>query len=50
MAIGIAAQASGDAGYVPFYVAAADFIDTAMRRLHEQDVDLSPDTVKHISE
>jgi hypothetical protein len=28
----------GDQGYVPFYIAAADYIDATMQRLHVQDV------------
>jgi hypothetical protein len=38
MAAGIEAQAGDDAAYVPFYVAVADYIDTTMQRLHDQDV------------
>ncbi len=34
----LAKGANGDASYVPFYVAAADYIEAAMRRLHIQDV------------
>ncbi len=30
--------AGGDAGYVPFYIAAADYMEAAMHRLHIQDV------------
>ena len=38
MAAAIEAQANGDERFVPFYVAAADYIDETMQRLHEQDV------------
>ena len=38
MAAGIEQQSSGDATFVPFYIAAADYIDAAMGRLHIQDV------------
>jgi hypothetical protein len=38
MAAAISAQANGSHEFVPFYVAAADYIDTTMQRLHEQDV------------
>ncbi|MFQ5634844.1 MAG: hypothetical protein ACE5G3_05900 [Gammaproteobacteria bacterium] len=34
----IEAQVKGDESYVPFYVAAADYIDATMQRLHAQDV------------
>jgi hypothetical protein len=30
--------AGGDEAYVPFYIAAADYIDATMKRLHIQDV------------
>ncbi len=38
MLAAIEKQAQGDADYVPFYVAAADYIDATMQRLHDQDV------------
>lgn len=31
-------KASGDAAFVPFYIAIAEYIDTSMGRLHAQDV------------
>ena len=34
----VAQGANGDAAYVPFYIAVADYIDAAMHRLHIQDV------------
>ena len=30
--------AQGDADYVPFYIAVGDYFETAMHRLHEQDI------------
>ena len=38
MVAAIEAQAKGDESYVPFYVAVADYIDSTMQRLHEQDI------------
>lgn len=38
MAAGIEQKASGDGAFVSFYIAAADYIDAAMARLHIQDV------------
>jgi hypothetical protein len=38
MAAGVDRKASGDAAFVPFYIAAADYIEAAMARLHIQDV------------
>ncbi|MDP6449681.1 MAG: hypothetical protein QGH93_05980 [Gammaproteobacteria bacterium] len=38
MVAAIEAQADGDEAYVPFYVAAADYIDATMQRLHDQDI------------
>lgn len=38
MAAGIEQQATGDEAFVPFYIAAADYIDAAMARLDVQDV------------
>ena len=38
MVAAIEAKAGGDEAYVPFYVAVADYIDTTMQRLHDQDV------------
>lgn len=34
----LAQGAGGDAGFVPFYIAAADYMEAAMHRLHIQDV------------
>lgn len=34
----VARKAGGDASFVPFYIAIADYIDTSMGRLHAQDV------------
>jgi hypothetical protein len=34
----VARKSGGDAAFVPFYVAIADYIETAMGRLHAQDV------------
>jgi ferritin-like protein len=53
MAAGIEAGANGDEAYVPFYVAVADYIDTTMQRLHEQDVkmgDMIRDKVEKIDD
>ncbi len=38
MLAAIEQQAQGTEDYVPFYVAAADYIDETMQRLHDQDV------------
>lgn len=38
MAAALEAKANGDENFVPFYIAAADYIDVTMQRLHEQDV------------
>ena len=38
MVAAIEKKAEGDETFVPFYVASADYIDTTMARLHEQDV------------
>jgi len=38
MAAAIAVQANGEEGFVPFYIAAADYIDATMQRVHEQDI------------
>lgn len=34
----VARQSGGDPAFVPFYIAVADYIETAMGRLHDQDV------------
>lgn len=34
----VARKSGGDAAFVPFYVAAADYMETSMGRLHAQDV------------
>ncbi|MBT78504.1 MAG: hypothetical protein QF483_00535 [Gammaproteobacteria bacterium] len=38
MAAAIELQANGNKAFVPFYIAAADYIDATMQRLHEQDI------------
>lgn len=38
MLAAIEQTAGGDEAYVPFYIAAADYIDATMQRVHEQDV------------
>ena len=38
MLAAIEQKAQGDEAYVSFYMAAADYIDTTMQRVHEQDV------------
>jgi hypothetical protein len=38
MLAAIEQQSGGDEAYVPFYISAADYIDTTMARLHGQDV------------
>ena len=38
MLAAIEQQADGDESFVPFYIAAADYIDATMQRVHEQDV------------
>ena len=38
MAAAIEAKADGNEEFVPFYIAAANYIDATMQRLHEQDV------------
>ncbi len=38
MLAAIEQTSGGDESYVPFYIAAADYIDATMRRVHEQDV------------
>jgi hypothetical protein len=50
MAAAIEAQANGDEGFVPFYVAAADYIDETMQRLHEQDVKMGKMIVEKVDE
>jgi hypothetical protein len=34
----VARKSGGDAAFVPFYIAAADYMETSMGRLHAQDV------------
>jgi hypothetical protein len=46
----IEAQAKGDESYVPFYVAAADYIDSTMQRLHEQDVKMRNMIIEKVGE
>ena len=50
MAAAIEAQAKGDEGFVPFYVAAADYIDETMQRLHKQDVKMGKMIVEKVDE
>jgi hypothetical protein len=38
MAAAIEVQANGNEAFVPFYIAAADYIDATMQRVHEQDI------------
>lgn len=38
MTTAVARKSGGDAAFVPFYEAVADYIDTSMGRLHAQDV------------
>ena len=38
MTAAVARKSGGDAAFVPFYVAVADYIETSMGRLHAQDV------------
>ena len=38
MLAAIEQTSAGDEAYVPFYIAAADYIDATMQRVHEQDV------------
>jgi chemotaxis response regulator CheB len=38
MTTAVARKSGGDASFVPFYVAVADYIETSMGRLHAQDV------------
>ncbi|MBT8440777.1 MAG: hypothetical protein KJO76_00215 [Gammaproteobacteria bacterium] len=40
----------GDKTYVPFYVAAADYIDATMQRLHHQDVKMRDMIVEKVGE
>lgn len=48
MVAAIEEQAKGDEAYVPFYVAAADYIDATMQRLHEQDMKMRDMIVEKI--
>lgn len=50
MAAAIDLQAGGDAAFVPFYIAAADYIDTTMQRLHEQDVKMGDMITEKVGE
>jgi len=50
MIAAIEAQANGDASYVPFYIAAADYIDTTMQRLHDQDIKMRNMIVEKVGE
>jgi len=50
MAAGLEAKANGDEAYVPFYVAVADYIDTTMQRLHEQDVKMGKMILEKVEE
>lgn len=38
MLAGIEHKSNGNENYVPFYIAAADYIETTMQRVHEQDI------------
>lgn len=48
MAAAIEAKANGDEGFVPFYIAAADYIDETMQRLHEQDIKMGKMIVEKV--
>jgi len=50
MAAAIKVQANGDEKFVPFYVAAADYIDAMMQRLHEQDEKMGKMIVDKVDE
>ncbi len=50
MAAAIDVGADGDAAFVPFYVAAADYIDATMQRLHGQDVRMGEMIVEKVGE
>jgi len=50
MAAAITVQARGDEAFVPFYVAAADYIDVTMQRLHDQDVKMGKMIVEKADE
>lgn len=50
MAAAIAVQANGDEAFVPFYIAAADYIDATMQRLHEQDVKMGEMIVEKVDD
>ena len=48
MAAAIEAGANGNEEFVPFYVAAADYIDQTMQRLHDQDVKMGKMIVEKV--
>jgi len=50
MVAAIQDEVQGDEAYVPFYVAAADYIDATMQRLHEQDVKMRDMIVERVGE
>ncbi len=50
MVAAVEKQAGGDAAFVPFYVAAADYIDVTMQRVHEQDVKMGEMIVEKVGE
>lgn len=50
MAAAIEIQANGDEAFVPFYIAAADYIDATMQRLHGQDVRMGDMIIEKLGE
>jgi len=50
MAAAIGVQANGNEAFVPFYVAAADYIDATMQRVHEQDIKMGKMIVEKADE
>lgn len=50
MAAAVEVQANGDKAFVPLYVAAADYIDATMQRLHGQDIRMGEMITEKIAE
>lgn len=48
MAAALEKKANGDEKFVPFYIAAADYIDVTMQRLHDQDVKMGKMVVEKV--
>lgn len=48
MVAAIQDEVQADEAYVPFYVAAADYIDSTMQRLHDQDIKMRDMIVEKI--